>query len=88
LFAVGTGLYECEIKGAPELAIQLTSLVALSGSLTGAGASRGALYVSFSQQARPIFGLVPGTTLLVVHGVLAESNSKHFSGKIAWVVPL
>jgi len=80
IFPGGTGLYEFEIKGVPELTIQLASLVVLSGSLTGAGVSRGALYVSSSQQAKPIYGPVPGITLLVVHGILAESNTTNFFG--------
>ena len=33
----------------------MTSLVALSGSLTGAGVSNGALYVSSSQQVKPLY---------------------------------
>ena len=49
IFPGGTGLYEFEIKGVPELTTQLASLVVLSGSLTGAGVSSGALYVSSLQ---------------------------------------
>jgi hypothetical protein len=69
IFPVGTGLYEFEIKGVPELTIQLTSLVAFFDSLTGAGVSRGALCVSSSQQAKSLYHPVPGIILLVVHGI-------------------
>jgi hypothetical protein len=86
IFPGGAGLYKFEINGVPELAIQLASLVVLSASLTGAGLSRGALYVSSSQQAKHIYGPVPGITLLAVHGVLAESNTINFLGEIGWLV--
>jgi hypothetical protein len=49
--------------------------------------SRGALYVSSSQEAKLLHGPVPGITLLVVHGILAESKSTNFFEEIGWFVP-
>ena len=80
IFPGGTGLYEFASKGIPELRFELASLVVLSGAFTGAGLSRGSVYESSSQESKPLYGPVPDITLVVVHGILSESNSTNFFG--------